>query len=268
MADIYSSIAQQPQEVQERVLEVLRLRAEEPGMQKLTADYLSRLAIPDNARVLEIGCGSGRITRVIAGLRGVAEVVGIDPSYVLVKEARRFCGDLPNVHFEEGDARALRHDPGSFDLVISHTTLSHVPEAERALAEAFRLLGPGGQLVVFDGDYATTSMAIGDFDPVQVCVEALLHNYVNDRWFMRRLPRMAKAAGFEAPSMEGHGYVQIQDPQYLLTIIQRGAQAIVASGTIGPDLAAAIQREAERRVADGSFYGEIMFASFVARKPS
>ena len=268
MPDIYASIAHQPREMQERILDVLRLRAEEPEMQALTTNYLSKLEIPDGARVLEMGCGSGRITRLIAELTGVGRVVGIDPSPVFLENARSFCSDLPNVSFEEGDARELSHDPACFDLVISHTTLSHVPEAEKAVAEAFRVLRPGGQLVIFDGDYATISMAIGDFDPIQVCVEAALHNYLNDRWFMRRLTPMARRAGFHDLSMDGHGYVKISEPQYLLTLVQRGAEVIANAGTIGADLSTAIQREAERRVAEQSFYGEIMFASLIARKPA
>ena len=267
MPDIYSSIAHQPREMQERIVEVLRLRAEEPEMQNLTASYLSKLEIPGGAHILEMGCGSGRITRTIAGLAGVAHVVGLDPSPIFLDAAKSYCNDLLNVSFEEGDARALSHDAGSFDLVISHTTLSHVPEAEKALAEAFRVLRPAGQFVVFDGDYATISMAIGDFDPIQVCVEAALHNYLNDKWFMRRITPMAKEAGFDAVSMTGHGYVKISEPQYLLTLVQRGAEAIAAAGTMGSEMVAALQHEAERRVADQSFYGEIMFASLVARKP-
>jgi ubiquinone/menaquinone biosynthesis C-methylase UbiE len=52
----------------------------------------------------------------------------------------------------------------SFDTVIFHTTLSHVPGSEAALAEAFRVLRPGGTVAVFDGDYSTTTLAIGDHD--------------------------------------------------------------------------------------------------------
>lgn len=267
MPDIYSSLANQPQEIQTRIAEVLRLRADEPEMRALTTSYLSRIVVPENARVLELGCGTGRVTRMIADLKGVSEVVGLDLSPVLLQEARAFCRDLPIVEFEQGDARSLTHPPDGFDLVISHTTLSHVPEAERALTEAFRVLRPRGHLVIFDGDYVTTSMAIGDFDPIQVCVDAALHHYLNDKWFMRRLPRMIKEAGFEASSIQGHGYVKISEPRYLLTLVQRGADAIVAAGTMGPEVAKALQQEAERRIAERSFYGEIMFASLAARKP-
>ena len=65
----------------------------------------------------------------------------------------------------EGDGRALRFADGDFDVVVCHTVLCHVPEPERVLAEAFRVLRPGGTLAICDGDYATTTVALGEADP-------------------------------------------------------------------------------------------------------
>ena len=69
---------------------------------------------------------------------------------------RELAAGAPNVRFEQADARALPFADGAFDIVVFDSTLSHVPEPERALAEAARVVRPGGSLGVFDGDYATT----------------------------------------------------------------------------------------------------------------
>lgn len=268
MPDIYSSISQQSREVQARVVDAMRLRGQEPEMAAMLERYLSRIEVLDGARVLEIGCGAGFATRAIASLPGVAHVTGIDPSPVFLESARDTSGDYPNITFAQGDARSLAYDDGSFEIVLSHTTLCHVPEPEKALREAHRVLTPGGQLVVFDGDYATMSLAVGDFDPIQACVDALLENFVHDKWFMRHLPKLADEAGFEVREMEGHGYIKITDPDYLLTVVHRGADSIAAAGTIGPELVAALRREAQRRVEQGQFYGVVMFASLIAVRPA
>jgi hypothetical protein len=90
---------------------------------------------------------------------------------------------------------------------------------------------------------------------------------VHDRWLARRLPSLVKAAGFEIIRFDGHAYVQTFEPSYLLTLVDRGADALANSGTIGRELTEALKAEARRRVETGGFYGSITFASLIARKP-
>lgn len=266
MPDVYATIAEQPQELQERIAETLRLRAEEPEMAALTDSYLSKVPWPENACVLEIGCGAGHITQTIAGRGDVGHVTGLDPSSVLLERARLNCRGSSKITFVNGDARELDYGDEEFDVVISHTALCHIPEPRRALTEAHRVLRPNGQLVIFDGDYATVSVAIGDFDPLQMCVDAVLSNYLHDKWFMRRLPRLLNDTGFRASTVQGLGYVKISAPQYLLNLVERGAGAIAEAGTVGNEFANALISEANERIAENRFYGEIMFASMSARR--
>jgi ubiquinone/menaquinone biosynthesis C-methylase UbiE len=96
--------------------------------------------------VLEVGCGTGAVTRLLARRPGVAEAVGVDPSPVFIAKAGELAAGLDNLSFEEGDGRALRFGDGDFDVVVCHTVLCHVPEPERVLTEALRVLRPGGTL--------------------------------------------------------------------------------------------------------------------------
>jgi SAM-dependent methyltransferase len=203
------------------------------------------------------------VTRELAAWPGVAAVVGVDPSPTFLAAARRL--GPPAVSFVEGDARALGFDDHTFDVVVFHTTLCHVPGPELALREAARVLRPAGWLAVFDGDYATATVAIGPADPLQACVKAWVAASVHDPWLVRRLPALLEDAGFELVAQRSHGYVEAGQASYTPTIVDRGADALVAAGQLGEEAAAALKAEARRRVAAGRFFGHIAYASLVAR---
>jgi SAM-dependent methyltransferase len=187
---------------------------------------------------------------------------------VFLAAARELAGNLSNLSFTEGDGRALPYPDCSFDAIIFHTTLSHVPEPQTALTEAFRVLKPGGLLAVFDGNYTTTSLSTGDFDPLQACADAAMAALVHDRWLVPRLPALIKEAGFTIVNQRSFGFVETAAPDYMLTIVDRGADVLAASGRIGNELAGALKAEARHRVANGMFFGSIAYASIVAEKQS
>jgi SAM-dependent methyltransferase len=205
------------------------------------------------------------VSRHLSGLPGVAEVVGVDPSEVFVDRARELGAGRDNLRFEVGDARSLSFDEGSFDAVVFHTVLSHVPEPERAIAEARRVTTAGGSLAAFDGDYATTTVAISATDPLQACADAAMMALVHDRHLVRRLPVLVTAAGWEVLAVRSHGYLETDRPSYMLTLVDRGADALVAAGELGERAAAGLKEEARRRVDDGRFFGHIAYASVIAR---
>jgi SAM-dependent methyltransferase len=194
--------------------------------------------------------------------------VGVDPAPVFLAKARELTVDFPNITFREGDGRSLPFEEETFDVVVFDTTLSHVPGPERALSEAFRLLRRGGLLAVFDGDYATTTVALGDHDPLQVCVGAMVANSVTDGRLMRRLPALVGGCGLEVMRSDSYGFVETSQGGYMLTIIDRGADILHSSGQVGDELVAALKAEARRRVEAGTFFGHIAYGSLVARKPA
>ena len=267
MADVYATIQDADREVVERLAEILELRAADLQQVAMREEYLRRVEFPANARVVEVGCGTGAVARALSGLSGVATVVGVDPSPVFIDRARALAEDLTNLSFLEGDARALPFDDGSVDVVVFHTTLCHVPGPELALGEAARVLDGRGQLVIFDGDYATATCAIGSFDPLQECLDVTVDQLVHDRWLVRRLSRLVTAAGLVVASFRSHSYVETPSSgSYMITIIDRGADLLHAAGRIGAETAEALKAEARRRSDAGEFFGFIAYASLIAHK--
>jgi ubiquinone/menaquinone biosynthesis C-methylase UbiE len=268
MPDVYANIQDADVAVQERLADVQELRAADPKQQAMLASYLDELDLPPDARVLEIGCGSGAIARVIAGREEVRELVAVDPSEVFLTRARELAEGIPGLTFELGDGRGLAYDVGSFDAVVCHTVLSHVPGPEAVLAEAARVTVPGGRLAVFDGDYATTSVAVAEDDPLQACVRATIGAFMHDPFLVRRLAGLVRSSGWTISSFRTHGYLETNDPGYMLTIVDRGADVLVASGVLAEAAGRTLKDEVRRRVERGDFFGFISYASLLADRPT
>lgn len=263
MPDVWAMVGEFDVTMQDRLADVLETRGADPQQQRMREAFLTDVDLPAGARVLDVGCGTGVLTRRLAVWPGVESVVGVDVAPVLLDRARALC-DAPNVEFREGDATALPFGDDEFDAVVLDSTLSHVSETESAVANAARVLRPGGLFAVFDGDYSTTTVALGDHDPLQVCVDAMVISSVTDRFVVRRLPTIVRASGFAVRSYAEHSYVGAGSAEYLLTLVDRGADMLMAEGRISADLAAALQAEARDRVAAGTFFGRISYASLVA----
>jgi ubiquinone/menaquinone biosynthesis C-methylase UbiE len=267
MPDLYSAITTVDPATVERLARVLEMRAADGRQSAMRREFLDAIPLPARARVVEIGCGTGLVCRELAALPAVAEVVGVDPAEAFLARGRELAAGLPSITFLAADGGSIPLPDAAFDAVVFHTTLCHVPEPDRALAEAFRLLRGGGWLAVFDGDYSTTSVATTPHDPLQACADAAMAALVNDRWLVRRLPAMVRRAGFLSPRAASHGYAGIDQPEYLITVIERGADALAGAGSIGAMLCAALKEEARQRVADGRFFGQIAYFSLIGRKP-
>jgi ubiquinone/menaquinone biosynthesis C-methylase UbiE len=268
MTDVWANVSKLEGRVQEQLAAVLESRARDPKQQAMRRAFLAEIPFPAaDARVLDIGCGTGVLTRVLASMPQVRAVVGVDLSSSLLERARAGSAGLSTPTFHQADARRLPFEDRSFDIATFDSTLSHVPEPERAIEEAFRILRTQGILAVFDGDYATTTVALGDHDPLQACVDAMVENSVTDRRIMRRLGAMVANCGFVVLSVGSHGFAETSSDGYMLSIVDRGADILASLGQIAENTAAALKQEARTRLESGKFYGHIAYGSLVARKP-
>lgn len=111
------------------------------------AAAMGQLCVPEGARVADIGCGGGVYSRAWKEL-GADHVEGVDFSEVMVATARKKTADLSGIHFHQGSAEETGLTAASFDIVFERALIHHLPDLKPAFSEAFRILRPGGLLIV------------------------------------------------------------------------------------------------------------------------
>src|SRR5438067_5681007 len=111
----------------------------------MAQEVLALLDLNGSERILDVGCGDGKITAQIASRASKGSVVGVDPSRDMISFARSHFGPatLPNLRFEVADARRLPFRE-EFDLVVSFNALHWIPEQEAALRSIRRAMKSDG----------------------------------------------------------------------------------------------------------------------------
>jgi len=214
---------------------------------------------PKSMRILEIGCGIGRMTRELANIFG--EVYATDVSAEMIKQARTRLQDWTNVHLYETNGLDLAELPsGHFDLVFSAYVFQHVPSAEviRAnLTEAYRVLKPGGVLkfqtngiTAFDFEGTTKDTWIGASFP-----EAEIRRFAEDVgaqligifgsgmqycWttLRKRAPLTGSVAQYAAarPQIEFHGRCDNPHIKEIPIIGDHAAFTLIVSGLVQEEI--------------------------------
>lgn len=170
--------------------------------------FLEHFPVRPGDRVLDLGCGSGDFTRIVADLVPAGEVVGIDAQPSMLDAARAVAG--PNQSFALGPVQDLARlfpgpdADGSFAAIFSRSVLHWVPAADHpgVLTEAFRLLSPGGWLRIECGGAGNVRSIVETFDRI-----AAGYDGPTAPWTFLdagRYLELTERAGFEV----GDGYVR------------------------------------------------------------
>lgn len=170
----------------------------------LNAQSLSRLRIDRGARVLDVGCGMGQLSRAIARAAGTpGRVVGIERSRAQIDEGRRQAqeaGEDNLVDVREGDAASppLRDDEwGTFDVAHARFILEHVAEPASVVRAMVKAVRPGGRIVLEDDDHDVLRFhpAIPEFETAWRAYMRAYEAVGNDPLIGRKLPALLVEAG-------------------------------------------------------------------------
>jgi ubiquinone/menaquinone biosynthesis C-methylase UbiE len=229
----------------------------------------AREVVRTGDRIVDLGCGIGSDTMMLADLAGASgEAMGVDRSARLIGVARQRASDRGYAAtFRVGDACALEEADRRFDVVWIERLLVHLQDPASAVREAFRLLSPGGRLVVQEFDYAGLIIDSDDPELTDRVVARCATMGASPRT-ARALVRLARQTGFEETTYEATLHAM---PTFALMDSMLGLgsclRALVANREVTAARAEAWVAFLREATAAGTFVGSVPGMTLTAVKP-
>jgi arsenite methyltransferase len=204
----------------------------------ITRKSLRLMDLHAGQRVLDLGCGSGWATRLLArevrqdasGEAHDAHVVGLDVSDEMIRLARQASRELSNLRFFVGSATQIPAQDDFFDRVLSVESFYYYPDQGLALDEVFRVLAPGGRLFILINLYTDNEYSLQWVDQLKVPVHVRSaaeyvtmlreHGYANTEW--RQVPD-------DTPTPDGYKTKSFRSLDALRAFKRTGALLLMAS---------------------------------------
>jgi SAM-dependent methyltransferase len=132
-------------------------------------EFLGWLAPQPGLRWLDIGCGNGAFTELLARQCAPAEIQGVDPAEAQLNYARQREGTRGTI-FHQGDAMALPFEDGTFDAAVMALVIFFVPDPSKGVAEMARVTRPGGTVSSYAWDFHGGGFP---YEPIQTEMRAV-----------------------------------------------------------------------------------------------
>jgi len=250
--------------------ERLESRAKHPFFRGVIADYIADLKLERISSALEIGCGTGVVSRALAGTPGFrGAITATDISPHLIDAARRYAkmgGVEGRIAFEVSGATDLRAENSTYDLIIAHTLLSHAADPIAILAECGRVLRPRAQLLIFDRDFASSALSLENNVTVKIDVADIARAFAAQPYIVRQLPKLLADAGFAIESHRSYVIADVGRAEFFSENLTTWRRLLPVSGVVSKDQADLLMNGLEAASAAGTLFWANNFYTFVARK--
>jgi ubiquinone/menaquinone biosynthesis C-methylase UbiE len=268
--DVYRITNQLDDATLDALVNRLEARGKHPRFIEMMQEYFDAMDIDGAGTVLDLGCGTGVAARAIARRPGFAgRVIGIDRSPYLTAVANRLArseGLAETVEFRTGDSHTLGLADAGFDAVIAHTLLSHVEDQLGVMKEIARVVKPGGRVGIFDGDFASMTLSVGEPAKAKAMDETIIGAVVTNPRIMREMPALLREAGLERTAAFSYVVADIGTADFFAPTLQSLRRLLPKSGATSESEANAWADAMMQRSEEGTYFAAGNFYSYVATR--
>jgi len=248
-----------------RVLDATRAELLERA-RRSPAEFFAPLDLHSGCRVLDVGCGTGDILRLLAPLVAPGNAVGIDLSATMIAEAeRRTRGSVSNISFQVGNALDLPLDTGSIDRVLATQVLLHIPDPWTALGEMCRVLAPNGLVSIGEFDWGTVAVECTDRELgrrfTRLACDGLRNGLI-----VRELPNRLRGAGFDRIRLTPEVQVALNPDAFHRWFIEPSMTHFKRIGAFSAAEAELFLSDLQERAKQGRYFCSKTYYSIVASK--
>lgn len=166
----------------------------------ITEKTIRLMDLRPGERVLDLGCGAGWATRLLArrveDQDGSGKVVGLDVSDEMIRRAQTTPSEFENISYVCASAQKIPGGDNFFDKVLSVESFYYYPDQERVLRELFRVMAPGGRMFILINLYKDNHYSLQWVDKLKVPVHvrseaeyiALIGKFGFEKVEARRIP--------------------------------------------------------------------------------